>query len=279
MSVTSIYPLLTSDILPIDFHVFLENALLDQGERWGGRQFRSLSVVFPPAAVYLDPLRTENEKHRFLDNLWTAQARFRTRSELSIVLRGEEREVENRGGYVTLARTYFNVYTRTAFLQEPKKVRALDCLLTDIHSDIAITQTKIVMHIDQEGVADAIPFGDIDGPYVIVRVQPMAGELARYSVTSSYEDEPEEDIMQTSRIPERIVQTSESHPAAHVRSVAEWEQSTSMVCSNSRRTLSLGLLHPLRRVLAPLSSASTLYPATYLEHARALAWVISLAAL
>ena len=36
----------------------------------------------------------------------------------------------------------------------------------------------------------------------------MAGELARYNVTSSYEDEPEEDIMQTSRIPERIVQTS-----------------------------------------------------------------------
>lgn len=78
--------------------------------------------MFPPAAVYLDPLRTENEKQRFLNNLWIAQARFRTRGERSLVLRGEEREVENRGGYVTHARTYFNVYTRTAFLQEPKKV-------------------------------------------------------------------------------------------------------------------------------------------------------------
>lgn len=66
------------------------------------------------------------------------------------------------------------------------------------------------MHIDHEGVADAIPFGDRDGPYVVVRVQPMAGELARYNVTSSYEDEPEEDIMQTTRIPERIVQTSKN---------------------------------------------------------------------
>lgn len=65
------------------------------------------------------------------------------------------------------------------------------------------------MHVDQAGVADAVPFGD-DGPYVVVRVQPMAGELARYNVTSSYEEEPEEDIMQTSRIPERIVQTSMS---------------------------------------------------------------------
>ena len=65
------------------------------------------------------------------------------------------------------------------------------------------------MHIDQDGVADAVPFGETDGPYVVVRVQPMAGDLARYNVTSNYEDEPEEDIMQTIRIPERIVQTSE----------------------------------------------------------------------
>ena len=49
------------------------------------------------------------------------------------------------------------------------------------------------MHIDQEGVADTIPFGDVDGPYVVVRVQPMAGELARYSVTSTYEEEVEEE--------------------------------------------------------------------------------------
>ena len=108
-----------------DFHVFLENALADQSERWGGRQFRSLSVVFPPASVYFDPLRTDNEKQRFLNNLWTAQARFRTRGERSVVVRGEEREVENRGGYITYARTYFNVYTRTTFLQEPKKVSDL----------------------------------------------------------------------------------------------------------------------------------------------------------
>ena len=108
----------------LDFHIFLENPLLDQTERWAGRQFRSLSVVFPPASVFLDPLRTESEKQRFLDNVWSVQARFRTRMERSIVLRSEEREVENRGGYITYARTYFNVYTRTNFLQEPKKVRA-----------------------------------------------------------------------------------------------------------------------------------------------------------
>ena len=109
----------------VDFHVFFENPFLDQTERWAGRQFRSYSVVFPPSSVYLDPIRTESEKNRFLDNLWDAHARFRTRVERSIALRGEEREVESKGGYATYARTYFNIYTRTNFLQEPKKVKFL----------------------------------------------------------------------------------------------------------------------------------------------------------
>ncbi len=139
----SIYILLTVPIVRIDFHVFLENALLDQGERWGGRQFRSLSVVFPPAAVYLDPPRTESEKHRFLENLWTAQARLRTRAERSIVLRGEEREVENRSGYTTFARTYFNVYTRMAFLQEPKKVCDMSSISYSVLDPIVICRRRL----------------------------------------------------------------------------------------------------------------------------------------
>ncbi|KAI0371548.1 hypothetical protein BV20DRAFT_993203 [Pilatotrama ljubarskyi] len=187
--VVDITDVVATDVGGADFHLYLENPPMDVSERWAGRQFRSLSVVFPPSPVYLDPQRTESEKQRFLEQLWDAQARFRTRAGRSVVLRGEEREVENRGGRITLARTYFNVYTRTSFLQEPKK-------------------TKIVMHVDPDAVADAIPFGSRAPPYVVVRVQPMAGELARYKVTSSDpDDEPEEDIMQTSRIPERIVQT------------------------------------------------------------------------
>ncbi|EIW61568.1 uncharacterized protein TRAVEDRAFT_162896 [Trametes versicolor FP-101664 SS1] len=187
--VIDITDIVATDVGGADFHMYLENPPTDVSERWAARQFRSLSVVFPPSPVYLDPQRTESEKHRFLEQLWDAQARFRTRAGRSVVLRGDEREVENRGGRVTMARPYFNVYTRTSFLQEPKK-------------------TKIVMHVDPMGVADAISFGSHAPPYVVVRVQPMAGELARYKVTSSDpDDEPEEDIMQTSRIPERIVQT------------------------------------------------------------------------
>lgn len=65
------------------------------------------------------------------------------------------------------------------------------------------------MHIDHEGSADPIPFGMRSAPFVIIRVQPMAGELSRYTVTSNDpNDEGEEDIVQTGRVPDRIVQTS-----------------------------------------------------------------------
>lgn len=66
-----------------------------------------------------------------------------------------------------------------------------------------------MVHIDYLGSADPIPFGVGGPPFVRVRVQPMAGELSRYTVTSNDpNDESEEDIVQTGRIPARIVQTS-----------------------------------------------------------------------
>jgi hypothetical protein len=120
----SYHLLMTSSVfnIPRDFHIYIENPPQDQSDRWSGRPYRSFSTVFPPAAVNLDPIRTANEKDRFLQNLWNAQAKYRTRSGQSVVLCADEREVESRGGKVSTARTYFNVYQRTAFLQETKKV-------------------------------------------------------------------------------------------------------------------------------------------------------------
>lgn len=66
-----------------------------------------------------------------------------------------------------------------------------------------------MVHIDALGSADPIPFGTPGPPFVVVRIQPMAGELARYTVESSdLNDEGEEDILQIARVPNRIVQTS-----------------------------------------------------------------------
>lgn len=103
-------------------HFYLENPPQDQSDRWSGRPFRALSLVHPPASVNLDPTRTEADKSRFLENLWSVQATYRAKAGQSVVLCGEEREVESKNGRVTLAKTYFNIYQRTAFLQENKKV-------------------------------------------------------------------------------------------------------------------------------------------------------------
>lgn len=103
-------------------HFYFETPPLDQVDRWAGRPFRAFSVVTPPSPINLNPVRTEAAKKRFLNNLWDVQARYRTREGQSVALRTEETEVENRGGKITFARTYFNVYQRTAFLKESKKV-------------------------------------------------------------------------------------------------------------------------------------------------------------
>ncbi|KAG2042276.1 hypothetical protein BDR03DRAFT_944957 [Suillus americanus] len=208
--------IVAADVGGADFHVYIENPPQDQSDRWSGRSFRCLSVVFPPAPANLDPTRTTNEKDRFLENLWNAQAKYRTKSGQSVVLCADEREVESRGGKATMARTYFNVYQRTAFLQEPKK-------------------TKIVMHIDTLGTADPIPFGINGPPYVVVRIQPMAGEISRYTVTSSDpSDESEEDIVQTARIPSRIVQTIHQYGLFKFKTSNDSRPATPTASSRSR---------------------------------------------
>jgi hypothetical protein len=71
------------------------------------------------------------------------------------------------------------------------------------------TKTKIVVHIDPIGSADPIPFGIGDAPFARIRIQPLAGGLCRFAVSSNDPtDEVEEDIVQTERVPSRIVQTS-----------------------------------------------------------------------
>lgn len=187
--VIDITDVVVTDIGGADINLYLENPPQDQTDRWSGRSFRSLSVVNPPMPVNLDPTQTEADKRRFLENLWNAQATYRSRSGQSVVLCSDEQEVESRSGRITRARTYYNVYQRSAFLQEPKK-------------------TKVLVHIDSLGSADPVPFGIGAPPFARIRVQPMAGGLCRYSVSSSDpRDESEEDIVQTERVPSRIVQT------------------------------------------------------------------------
>ncbi|KAJ7180267.1 hypothetical protein C8R43DRAFT_972440 [Mycena crocata] len=187
--VVDVTEVVATDVGGSDINLYLENPPLDQNERWSGRPFRSLAVVQPPGTINMNPVQTELDKQRFLENLWKVQAAYRARSGQSVVLRAEEMEVESKSGRVTVARTYYNVYQRTAFLQEPKK-------------------TKIVVHIDALGSADKIPFGVGAPPFGVIRLQPLAGGVCRYKVSSSDPSDPgEEDIVQTTRVPSRIVLT------------------------------------------------------------------------
>ncbi|KAJ7068443.1 RhoGEF domain-containing protein [Mycena amicta] len=184
--VVDVTEVVATDIGGADLNLYLENPPLDQNDRWAGRPFRSLTVVQPGT---FGSSQSEADKQRFLENLWRVQATYRARAGQSVVLRADEMEVESKGGRVTIARTYYNVYQRTAFLQEAKK-------------------TKIVVHIDAHGSADKIPFGVGSPPFGVIRLQPLAGGLCRYKVTSSDPSDPgEEDIVQTARVPARIVLT------------------------------------------------------------------------
>ncbi|KAK0206394.1 hypothetical protein DFS33DRAFT_586286 [Desarmillaria ectypa] len=198
--VVDITEVAAADVGGADFHLYLENPPQDQTDRWSNRPLRCLSVVHPLSSVNLDPSSTESDKVRFLENLWNAQAKYRARAGQSVVLRSDEVEVDSKSSKTTVARTYYNVYQRKAFLQELKK-------------------TKIVVHIDALGSADKLPFGIGGPPFAIIRLQPLAGGVCRYRVTSSDpSDQGEEDIVQTARVPNRIVLTIHQYGLFEFRS-------------------------------------------------------------
>ncbi|QRV87492.1 Formin-like protein 14 [Ceratobasidium sp. AG-Ba] len=184
--VVDVGDVVATDVGGTEMHMYLEDPPRDQPDsRWNGPS----AHADPFSKPHLES-SPEHAKARFLENLWAVQARLRTRLERSIALYGGEREV----GPGTLARTWWNLYSRTAFLTETKK-------------------PKVVVHIDADGTADPVPFGmggpgASGGPYVVIRVQPIAGELCRFVVSSCNEDdEKEEDIVHTPSVPGRIVQT------------------------------------------------------------------------
>ena len=107
----------------LDFHIYLENPPNDQSDRWSNRPFRVLTTVRPYTVVDDDPVPIQNVKRRFLENLWKAQALYRTKLGQSVALCSVDKEVEAKAGKITLARTYFNIYQRTSFLRESRKVQ------------------------------------------------------------------------------------------------------------------------------------------------------------
>jgi hypothetical protein len=99
-----------------------------------------------------------------------------------------------------------------------------------------LSQTKVVVHIDELGTSDPLPFGINGPPFVSIRVQPIPGALARFKVTSSDpNDENEEDIVQIGRVSDRVVHTSEYYRLRILLTSMTVLQFTSTAYSNSAR--------------------------------------------
>ncbi|KZS91196.1 hypothetical protein SISNIDRAFT_456791 [Sistotremastrum niveocremeum HHB9708] len=204
-------------------HLYLSTVPQIEGsERWC-RAFRSLNVVHPPRPPQIDPITSARDRKSFVEKLWMAQARIRERQGRSLVLFRPDEEVDDRKNHQETARVYWNVYERKPYLGEPKK-------------------PKVVFHIDPLGTADPIPFGVGGGPCVVIRVQPMAGELCRFSVTSTDpNDEGEEDIEQTPNIPSRVVRTIHEYGLYKFRTGGRTSQPSTPNASTRSRAALFGL--------------------------------------
>ncbi|KAG8867078.1 hypothetical protein FRC20_006780 [Serendipita sp. 405] len=214
--VVDVLDVTATDAPGTDIHIYLESPPQDQTDRWNGRPFRSYAVVLPPAPLNLDPTATQAAKKRFLENIWTIQALYRVKNGRCVAVRSEEKELENRAGRATQATGFYNIYQRTPYLGEARK-------------------PKVVVHVDPSREADAIPFGIVSGPFVIIRLQPMAGGLCRYNVTCNSPDEAEEEhILHSEVVPTRIMQTINQFGLFSFRTSAVSRPSTPTASTRSR---------------------------------------------
>lgn len=108
----------------------------------------------------------------------------------------------------------------------------------------------MVLHIDELGTSDPLPFGINGPPFVSIRVQPIPGALARFKVTSSDpNDENEEDIVQIGRVSDRVIHTSEYCRLRMLATNMTVLQFTSTAYSNSVQEKILFPQHQLSAVL------------------------------
>ena len=120
--VVDVLDVTATDVGGPDLHVYFENPPNGQTDRWNGRPFRSYAVVMPPSPLNMDPVATQAVKRRFLGNLWTVQALYRVKNGRCVAVKSEEVEIEGKGGCMTQATAFYNLYQRTPYLGESRKV-------------------------------------------------------------------------------------------------------------------------------------------------------------
>ena len=108
-----------------DFSLHLLRPPMEPSPRWSGRASRCYTVVHPPQSVSLDPQAARADKHRFVHNLWAAQALLRARGGKSSVLVAAEEEKLMEGWGKGRARAFWNVWGRESWESEGGKVSLL----------------------------------------------------------------------------------------------------------------------------------------------------------
>ncbi|KAK8843437.1 hypothetical protein IAR55_007094 [Kwoniella newhampshirensis] len=181
-------------LLTADFHLFFERPLVDQSGRWSGRPFRSYTTVHPPFAMSLDPIATKRDKLRFIQNLWAAQAVARTkllpkhiRAIPRVLMSTEEVNLEGAGDQSGRAKCYWDVWDRNVWG--------------------SVRKAKVVIHIDEDGIAPDIPMEEGSYPLLSIRLQPVAGGLCRFSSTTAGYDDDERIVIALSEVTAKIATT------------------------------------------------------------------------
>ena len=72
-------------------------------------------------------------------------------------------------------------------------------------------QGKVVLQIDEDGEQPELPLAEEGGPCMVIRLQPMAGGLCRFSYTTLATEEEERSVVDISEVSEKIVTTSKQY--------------------------------------------------------------------
>ncbi|KAJ9106135.1 hypothetical protein QFC21_001277 [Naganishia friedmannii] len=213
--VIDILDVTATDVGNCEFELFFGKAPHDLGDKWSNRPFRHYQVVHPPLSVNLEYTPARTDKQRFVQNLWKAQALARTRLPASArrnthithstalpiaFVSKNNRKLEGSDGLAGQAICFWNMWERAAWNAHPHK-------------------GKVVLHVDETGIAASIPLGPQGDPLVVIRATPiptgdcryvmmMKSTEAKLSVTPS---EDEEDLLESNIIRVEDIDNAVSH--------------------------------------------------------------------
>lgn len=103
------------------------------------------------------------------------------------------------------AKCFWNVWDRPGWTGEKRKV----CGFSIAVASKLTLQAKVAIHIDEDDFAPELSLNEGD-PCMVIKLQPMAGGLCRFSYATAANDGEARVLVDTSEVEDRIVTTSGS---------------------------------------------------------------------